>query len=194
MIFQYARIHSNVDSKRHYQWTIVSNQFPHLFVFLTPNGNRFSETIDNNHEGSDPISTFIDRLKPDELEQYHQIIKEYPMIPFVKIQFADIENDDSLFSLILDWHIYYVRREYDLLKYDDEQREKQLKFSLFNGLANILDKSDCTTVLSDCLRHLQIDDKKQEKKKPSTLNEELREFKKRTNVFPSNCVSKRRKI
>ncbi len=186
MIFQYTRTLSELDSKRHYEWKCVSDQHDHVFMFLSPNGNRSERIICNTMgypSGSfKTIASFVKagHLNPDELEWYNKLIVDYPMFAHIIVNGQDLPNeaftvwfrgkdDDSdtyqhLISVIEVCHFHMIKIEYELLELDEERKSKQQLFSLYNELTNVLSKVD----ILNCLQQLTMKDTSKDEKHPVT--------------------------
>lgn len=204
MIFQYTRTVSELDSKRHYEWKLVSDQHEHVFQFLSPNGNRYSKIIPNTI--GHPFTSFetMASLAPKyldeaELEMYQKLVVNYPMIPHVVVK--DEPGEDAgvrmfvvwfrvgdnceyeheryilLKSVVHECHLTMINIENAVLELDEERKSKQQMFALCNELTNVLTKVD----VLQCLQQLTVKDsgngKDQDEKhsvKPLTLREDLR--------------------
>lgn len=175
MIFQYTRIVSSEDSKRHYRWECVSRNHEHLLIFLTPNGTRAkmisnipNKKIETNQYG--PIGSFADLLQPNDLAQYHRIIEDAPMIPYKLIErdhsqddetdpqfsmeFNDNTYDSSLMELIYECHAEVTKMEFELLELDRIRQKEQQTDAFWTELTNVLAKVDSATFLSNCMQQL----------------------------------------
>jgi len=83
MIFQYCTSVSELDSKRHYVWKCVSEEDPAIWIFLTPNGNRFAEMADCYIlPNSVTIHQLMLQMDREILfrEECERLLKKYPMI------------------------------------------------------------------------------------------------------------------
>lgn len=182
MIFQYTRVFSETDSKRHYRWECISHDYEYVFVFLTPNGNRYPEVIDNttrntlDHEqiNSTYFRNFVNRIHDKPLEMYNKIILDYPMVPHIFVNESRKNNQvffkhalrrglemSNLCTIIKDCHFCVMEIEIKLLQYDEELKSKQQMSAFWNEVTNVLGKFESTSFLTNCLQQLNVSDKKE---------------------------------
>lgn len=181
MIFQYTRVFSEIDAKRHYRWECVSRDYEHAFVFLTPNGNRLRKVFDNFVPPNGVVHSlrsFAERLllNPSaNLDVYNKLIIDYPMLPYIEV--CEFQNNNGLtiyehslrsdvecmsfMTIIQDCHICLLSIEIELLQLDEENQSKQQTSAFWNELTNVLAKVDSTSFLSNCLQQLNVTDKKE---------------------------------